>query len=46
MQYVHEGVTGMRALLRVYGDSVLVSALIISALSVAITLAGFLTAAP
>ena len=46
MQYVHESVSGVRALVRVYGDSVLVTALIVSALSVAISLAGMLTATP
>ena len=44
MQLVHQGYVGVRALARFYGDSVLVVALIIAAISGAISLATFLSA--
>lgn len=44
MQLVQHSVIGIRALARFYGDSVLVVALIIAAISGAISLATFLTA--
>ena len=44
MQLVHQGVVGVRALARFYGDSVLVVTLIIAAISGAISLANILSA--
>jgi hypothetical protein len=44
MQLVNQGFVGVRALFRFYGDSVLVVALIIAAISGAISLANILSA--
>ena len=45
MQMVQHGYVGLRALARVYGDSILVVAVILAAIAGAITLADLLTAA-